>query len=358
MSRRTADRGAPLLPLLAAALAGGCGGGGEGPPPGPAVGVYSEFLAYGDVEDHLDALARRGAALQVAVPAADVGDADLASLLRAADARRVEVRLWFVLDVAQGYWPNEANVDVFAPALADLLDWLDSAGLTAAAIVYDMEPAYAYTQELEAAFADNPDDAVALMRTHMDAAAFEAARTRFGDSVRAVQARGLRAECVTYPQVVDDLLDGDDDFQDGMDIPVHGVPFDEVSFMVYQTGFSETLGGGWVGPGLIASYAADARARFGERAVVALGLVGTAGIFEPEGAVYTDPGTLAADVAAALAAGVTRVEVYSLDGMVELGGPARWLEATHPEPAAAEPDDVVALIRHVAASIDEQLDAP
>ncbi|MBX3271370.1 MAG: hypothetical protein KF729_13980 [Sandaracinaceae bacterium] len=193
------------------------------------------------------------------------------------------------------------------------------------------------------------------MRTHIDRPAFEAARAALSEHVGAVRARGVRAVAVTYPQVVDDLGDGDPDLQDALDIPVDGVPFDEVAFMVYQTAFAEAQGD-WIGPGLVRSYALDARAHFGERATMALGIVGTAAIFEHDGPPYASPSALGEDIGAALGAGVARVEVFSLDGMVELGDVAGWLAGTEavPHTPALEPE--TRIVRAAARSLDEALD--
>jgi hypothetical protein len=320
-----------------------------------AVGVYSEFLSYGDVRAALPALARRGAALTLALPAARIGDADLAALLRDAAAAGVEVRAWLLLDRDQGYWPNETNLDVYGVAARRLLDWLTSDGLRVGALVFDMEPAYAYSEQLRAALAQGYPAALALMRTHRDPAAFAQARAQLAALVGEVQARGVRATCVTYPQVVDDLDDGDDDLQDALDVPVRGIGWDELAFMVYQSTFAEAAHQ-WLGPGLIRSYGLSARQGFGERAVVALGTVGTAGIFDAAATpAYTDPDTLAQDVGAARGAGITRVEVYSLDGMLALGGADRWLDATRAGPRTVGVAGTVGVVRGLARSLDADL---
>lgn len=329
-----------------------------GDPVRPPVGVYSEFLAYDAVEAVLPTLAARGAALQVAVPNDRIGDAALLSLLRASETAGVEVRLWLVLARDAGYWPNEDNLEVFAGEVMRLLDWIDAEGATAAAVVYDLEPALAYSEELRGAFAEGSLEAIeALMRTHLDPTAFAASRDTLAAHVRAVQARGVRAEAVTYPQVVDDAGDADTDLQDALDIPVDGVPFDDVAFMVYQTAFAEAQGA-WVGPGLVRSYALDARAHFGERATIALGLVGTASIVELDAPPYASPAQLSEDVAAALGAGVLRVEVYSLDGMVELGDVPAWLAATEVIPSSPAIEAQARVVRGAAGGLDAALDAP
>jgi hypothetical protein len=140
-----------------------------------------------------------------------------------------------------------------------------------------------------------------------------------------LRARDLRVAAVTYPMVLDDAADGDDDIADAFDVPVTGPAWDEVSFMVYQSLIYD-LSGSWHGPDVVHSYAATAREQYGERAAVALGIVGSVGI-EPVAMPYPDAATLVADRGATRAAGIERVSVYSLDGLAPLAAAERetWL---------------------------------
>lgn len=320
-----------------------------------AVGVYSEFLDAGEVEAQLPMLRRQRVSVTLAVPASRIGDPELASLLRRAAGAGVALRLWPVLERDQGYWPNETNMELFTSEVSRLLGWLDDEGLVAEAVVYDLEPALEYSERIRVLDPMNRDEIIALMESHLDAGAFEEARALLAASVAEVQAAGLRAVCITFPQVLDDLVDGDDDLQDALDIPVRGVPFDEVGLMVYQTQFAQAAGE-WIGPPLISAFAVDAAAHFGEAAVIALGKVGDAGIFEAEGEIYQSPEALAADVAAAGAEGIGRVEVYSLDGMVEGGDPEPWLDATITDPEPGGHSSSADLVRFFVQGLDSSLD--
>lgn len=327
-----------------------------GAPVEPELGVYSEFLSDDAVIATLPALAARGAALQLAITNDRIGEASLAGVIAAASEAGVEVRLWLLLPIAMGYWPNEDNLALFATEVLRLLDWVDAEGLTVAAVVYDMEPAFDYSEELRVAFADSSLDVITtLMSAHVDRAAYESARDALAAHVLEVQARGVRAEAVTYPQVVDDMGDGDADLQDALDIPVDGVPFDDVAFMVYQTAFTEGRGV-WLGPGLVRSYATDAHAYFGDRATIALGIIGSATIVELDGPPYADPDALREDVAAALGGGVSRIEFYSLDGMVELDDVPGWLGAASAVPSSPPISPDTRVVRGAASGLDGALD--
>jgi len=321
------------------------------------VGVYSEFLSHEEVEALVPELAPFQASITLAVSASEVGSESLAALLRRAERAHLEVRLWLLLDREEGYWPNEGNLSRFGEAARALLDWLDAEDLEASALVFDMEPSLEYSEQILELNSRDPNAIAALFAEHVDPVAFAASRQELTTLVEEVKARGYLAVCVTYPQVLDDIADGDDDMQDALDIPVLGVPFDEVALMVYQTAFAEGLGA-WLGPSLVESYAEDAFARFGDRAVIALGKVGAAGIFEAEEYTYPSPEDLATDILTVQGAGVSRVEIYSLDGMTEQQGPRYWLSASEPNDDTEDGSFDTDVARAFVMSIDQLLDSP
>ncbi len=318
------------------------------------VGVYSEFLEPNAIEAVLPALAQRHIHLNLALPEARIGHAQVAALLRAAHQQKVRTRLWLLLSREQGYWPNESNAAAFRSAVLRLLAWIRSDDLPVDAIVFDMEPALAYAEAL-LADKDQLKRTLWRLQAHRNPDAFETAKALFIEAVADVHAQGLKAVVVTVPQVLDDLQDGDEHLQDALDVPVTGVPFDEFSFMVYQSVFAETLGTP-LGPGLIRSYAQDAVRYFGDKASLALGLVGRAGIVEPQGPTYTDPKALQEDIAAALGEGIGRLELYSLDGMLGLGSPAAWLNTSRTTGRRAGPSLRTAVMRTVIQGADRGLD--
>lgn len=348
----------PAMLLLLTLLAG-CRG--DAPPANTRphrVGLYAaEAASYPTIARALPTLAERQLELLVAVPEQQLGSADLEDLVRQATRLGVEVRLWPLLPKHDGYWVNETNIDRFAGYVRRLLDWIDREDLTVSTVIYDVEPAISYSEELQQAYAEGLGSVVSLLRRHVNPGTFAQARAALSDSVREVQARGLRAECVTFPQVLDDLDDDDTDLQDAFDIPVDGVPWDELSFMVYQSVYAETVGA-WIGPSLIRTYSAAARQRYGDRATIALGVVGQAGVMTAGTKLYPDPTALGADVAAALAEGIGRLELFSLDGMLETKKLESWLAVIDTE--AKRPADTfnATLARQAMVALDVMLGQP
>lgn len=292
--------------------------------PAGELALWSEFLDDAAVIDALPFVAGEGAALYLAVPAARIGDDSLARVFAEATAAGVEVRAWLLLDEADGYWPNEHNIDAVRAAATAFADWRDAAGLAVDWVIFDMEMSLQRTEAVAAEIEANGTLAgLEMLKAGRDPETFAASRDAYAELVSDLQARGLRVMAVTYPTILDDPADGDDDIADQLDAPIRGIGWDQTSFMVYQSLIYE-LAGSWYGPGVIKSYADSAAAEFGDTAAVALGIVGTAGV-PPVEAPYPDAETLLLDTAAARAAGLP-ISVYSLDGLLEQSDPGSWID--------------------------------
>lgn len=342
-----------MLVLGTAALtcgAFGCGTDGDAPPPettaAHSLALWSEFLTDEQIRAQLPFLVTEEADLHLAIPAARIGDAALAELIREADEAGVGVRAWLLLAEEDGYWPNEHNLPAMRTATMAFADWRDEVALPVDWIIFDMEMSLERTRAVAATIEDDgPLAGLTALLDGEDPESFAAHRDELAALVGDLQARGLSVMSVTYQTVLDDLEDGDDQIQDRMDVPILGVPWDEASFMVYQSLIYD-LSGTWHGPDVIESYAATAREVFGDAASVALGIVGSAAI-DPVEAPYPDAPTLLADHGAARAGGIDRVSVYSLDGILEQDDPGAWLEADRPAevPAAGDAPNLRGLVR-------------
>ena len=292
------------------------------------VGLYAaEQASLAEIRPALMDLAGHRMEIMVAVPEASFPSDQLVKLLQDAAAAGVEVRIWPLLPQSKGYWPNETNITSFAAYVDRILAWLQTRKLWAGAVVYDMEPAITYSKSIEKTYDKGLGAVVALMKTHLDPAAHAKARATLTASIKRVQAAGLRAQCVTFPQVLDDLPDGDTSLQDMFDIPVSTVSWHEVSPMVYTTTFEE-MSGGTFGPYVVYDYALRTVDAFGDAASIALGVSGA----------MEDPGRLAAEIAAAKAGGIERIQVYSYRGSLDHTGPAAWHQAFQ-APAEVPPEE-------------------
>ena len=298
------------------------------------VGVYSEFLPYDEVAMHLPALARTQTELYLAMPSAEVGGEALEGVLREAKAQHVPVRAWLLLDDADGYWPGEDNLAAYDALVERFWAWNEAEDLGVEWITVDMEPPLETSNMLvEALESGDLSSVVPVLLDLHDPEEHAAASEAWAAAVDRWHARGAKVGVVGLPYILDDFGDDDPDVQDMFESPIVGIDWDEVGFLVYQTLYADDEGER-LGPGLVRSYGETAVAQFGDRASIALGAVGTVGKNTSRPG-YDTPEQLAEDVAAAWATGASKVHLFSLDGMAELGEVEAWLQAA----SGADPVD-------------------
>lgn len=314
-----------IAAALVAALAG-C----SAPPP-RNIAVWSEFLPYDRVQEQLPELADFGASLYVAVRPDSIGD-PLWSLMRAAAEQGVSVRPWLLLP-DQGMWLHEQNIPDFDAFATDFLDQAAEAGVQVDWIIFDLEPSIEFAVNLTAE-ADNQADFFAYLADQANHTSFTISRTRLQSLVDNLHARNVKVMAATLPWIVDDLGDGDPDLQDLFNTPLADIPWDEVSVMTYRPIWSNLFRLPFT-PAFVARYAAQAKRFFGDRAEIAIGHVGTPGLLVEPG--YLIPSPLVEDATASVMAGVDRISIYSLDGLVEQGGARTWLAALR-KPATLRPN--------------------
>jgi hypothetical protein len=301
--------------------------------------LWAEEMDDAEVEAALPELAAHGLGVCLALPSVRLGDAGFAKLTRRAEQAGVPVRLWPLLAREHGYWIGERNVAETRDQVAALLAWrAQRGGPVFQTVSFDLEPDYAYSEELRALARRRPDKVLGLLQRNVTPTRFARSRSSLARTVGMLRRAGVRAHAVTYPLVLDQA-DGDATLEDALSIPVSRIDWDEVSFMVYQTPFAQMLGA-WLGPALVASYAQTAVERFGDRAGIDVGIVGDHGIGIDPGSRYPDAAALGADLGAALGAGIPRerTRVYGLAGVLQAGGLARWcggaVEPRTPAPSA------------------------
>ncbi|MCA9255790.1 MAG: hypothetical protein KDA33_09140 [Phycisphaerales bacterium] len=291
-------------------------------PPADHVGVWSEFLPLDDVCAELPSLASRDFELYLAITPAMLDD-PLARILRDAEVAGVPVRLWLELP-DDGVWLNETNVAAFDAFSRTTLDWIDANGVDVDWLIFDIEPAFSYAEELTSALvADGVFGVLDLLEARRDADQYAASVEGVRRIVDTVHERGRRAMAVTLPWVTSDAEDGDSDLQDIFDTPVSSVEWDAVSIILYRSSLSELLGVS-LSPGFVYDYARLVRSVHGADVEVAIGTISTPGLITSQG--YTDPADLWLDLMAARSAGIRNISVYSLDGMLTTRDVDAWLD--------------------------------
>jgi hypothetical protein len=177
-------------------------------------------------------------------------------------------------------------------------------------------------------------EAATLLLQNLNPEHFAAAVQTYQQMVNDLNDLGFHTMVVTYPHILDDLSDEDTTLQDIMDVPVTPVNWDEVSTMTYSTTYEQYLGVDF-GAYFVYDYAVSTVEQYGDRASIALGVSGQ----------MTDPAVLAAEVGAAKAAGIYRIQVYSYAGSAGQPDPDAWHAAFAAEPLVPPNDFYTRLLR-------------
>jgi hypothetical protein len=303
---------------------------------GPELAVWSEFVPYAQVTAVLPHVAREGLSLFLAVRDAALDDPDFYATWTLAQALGVPIRPWLLLSEADGYWTNKWNADKSVALVHRFLDAMDAHGLSTDWVTLDIEPPPTFDRELTAELQKH--DFTGVWKTLTTAAKsgdYYGARKQLRDLVDELHARGIRAHAVTTAFVIHDLANREFKVQNAMGTPVQGVPFDEVSFMLYRNDFIQMLGN--VSNDIVYRYTQLARAHYGEHTGVDLGEVGLVQFPTPHQG-YSSPAPLNDDYAATRAAGVEKIHVYSLDGIYpEFASDSDCLSRWFTPPAAKKP---------------------
>jgi hypothetical protein len=302
--------------------------------------VWAEFMPYRWVAGDLKRLRHYGLQLNLAIPPARLLEPDLKFLLQAAAAEGVPVGAWLLLEDAQGYWPNAENAPAFCALIERFLDWLDSEQLSVAEIIVDMETPLALSRLLKGRLIKGLQLEWQRWQHPQNRERFESAVSAFTGLVDTIHQAGLTAQVVTYPFIVHDAAAGNLAFQSFLQVPVTPVPWDRISLMVYRSSFQD-LAPMRLSSWLVYSYLELAQKVLNVPVSAALGVIGSIGKITEGG--FRDVDEIRADVAAARAAGVESIQLFSLDGMHQLGAPEDWLRlyTTLPGKPPARPGDLL-----------------
>lgn len=284
--------------------------------------VWAEFMPYSWVRADLPRLAAAGLQLNLAIQMAHWNSPALQSLLHAAEAEGVPVGAWLLLDDAQGYWPNAENAEIFCQHVQQFVDWLAGQQLQVHEIIVDMETPLALSRLLKGRLLQGLQLEYRRWRSPRTHHRFWQSVECFQELVHGLHAQGLRVQVVSYPMIVHDALAGDTALQEFLQIPVTPVNWDEISLMVYRSSFQDFLPFR-ISSGMVYRYLESARRALDTPISAALGVVGTLGKLSESG--FSNPDEIAADIRAAQAAQALRIQLFSLDGMHQLGAPQDWL---------------------------------
>jgi len=251
-------------------------------------------------------------------------DPGVARIFREAHAAGVHVRPYIILPTEDGVYPNEANFEQFFDDVKAFIAWVEEENLPVEWIGVDMETPVQMVLELESYIREFKFlEAFLVLLDHRNPEMFEQSVANYQELVDYCHAHGFNVHVISFPFVLDDYNDEDFHVQDAFDVPVSGVEWDELDFMVYRTMYQDYTLMPFTSD-LVYRYALMANKVFGERASVFIGLVLWPGWFDGDNG-YQDPAELEADIEAALAGGVRRIHIFYLTGLLAKDDPLAWM---------------------------------
>lgn len=262
---------------------------------GSQISLWSEFLLPEQILKFSWILERENASLFMALRRKDLERKTFTSCLKEL-CEKVDVRLWLLLSKEEGYWPNASNATRWVSFAEEIIDWVDKNSLRVKWIIADMEPAI-----------------IASPLRISDRKNFTSGKMEMKKFVDHAHEKGFKVMVTTLQFILDSR-----NFEYYLGLPISGIEWDEVSFMVYRTLLRDTWKVGRYGSYLVYSYASTAHSIYGEKACIDIGIVGNVGVIGIERG-YRKVKELHEDIGAVLRAGVEKIHIYSLDGMVRTG---------------------------------------
>jgi len=282
----------------------------------PSFGVWSEWLPYSKLPERFPFLLRQKARLHVAVKEDEINQLqtwrDLTTMMSKAKDQGVQVWIWPLLSKGHGYWLNQWNNDLYAQYVEKLIRNLGAENLKPAGVSMDLEPPPEKLEEFLGLIRKfKISEVIKRAKSNIDLKQFEATRTSIGTLARTLHGLGIRTHAVTTPFVLEDSS-GKRMIQKIFGSPLDSDHFDHISFMAYRSEFERMVGN--LNPRIVYEYSRRAILQYGNRAGIDLGVVGDIS-FPHEVQGYQEPSQLHEDISAARAAGISRIQAYSLDGM-------------------------------------------
>ncbi len=280
--------------------------------------LWSEHVPYARLASNevLRALEQHRVELVVAVHPYQ-NDA-LPELLRVFEARGRTLRLWPLLEDDEGRWLSGWTSGAYALHLQSVLS---AAGASNAIeeFIFDLEPPIARVRRTLQHF----PSASWLFRS----ANPSQTRDRVCALIDKVHAAGHGVSAVVPPFLLWD--EGDSvGIEKSLGTPVAGLDFDHVWVMAYTSlleGYSRGLLRRRDARWLLSNWSAAAVERYGQKAGIALGVVGGGALGDERP--YRDPSELRDDLAIAQAAGVDQVALFGLSGLLAREPIDDWLRA-------------------------------
>lgn len=308
--------------------------------PTPHLSIWCEFTPYKEVEATLPTLARYNCDLLLHVGRADIGNADLVALCRAAQSNNVHIAAWFLLPYDEHLYVGEVTADPIRDFSLEFVDWSKKENLGIDWVVFDCEPSPLLGKKLFASVRHGRVMALArILRDETQPAQFSESVAKLNSLIDELHGRGVKVMGAANRVFLDFMRHKNTAVQDSFNAPFSMIHWDRTSFITYRYKAPQVQ---YVG--MVNRYAELAHLYFGRKAALDIGLLGDQRAFEEhrERAELFGGGDyfmsyldgmrsvydLQETVGVSLGRGVTHINLYSLDGAVDsVAGLDYWLRA-------------------------------
>ncbi len=227
---------------------------------------------------------------------------------------------WPLLSKSEGLYLNKYSVKAYYNYLDELFQWLEERNHRLYGLLVDCEPDY----EVPRPNSISPVlDGIWDNLKDLDEEAFNKAIIGFKQIIHKIRLHKCKAIGAALPFVCDDITEKSEAWQDYWGGPVACVEWDVIVFMLFGSWFVQ-MGMNWpTAHYLIYDYTRRILKKWRYNTVVALGVTtpGTGA----ETCMYKSADELAAAVSVVKAAGIKKIGVYDLKGILESNNPEEWL---------------------------------
>ena len=352
-----------------------------------------EFLTPRDLleKNAVEILAKTDTYCSLRILPADLKNRDFKLLLEKFRELNIEDHFipWPLLDVEDGYYPNEISFDKFRELIINLLEWYKINGFKMPpGVLIDLEPP---TDPKEAKKVEKMreqrlkaktkfgkkrivkrqkkkgalgklktiNNLVNTVKKNINPKRFEESIPKFIEIQKIMHDYGTKAIAVALPLAYEDSFDGKFLIQDFMTVPVSSVDWDMINYMIFNTDYvaaSKGIISHEDYQHLIYVYGKEFVEKFGpNRSSITLGITNL-GVTDIR-AVQTDPQLYRMEAGALLAAGLKDLGLYALDGILEQKDPVKWIETVKSAKASdfkVDPEKIqfVGEIRRIFRAVD------
>jgi hypothetical protein len=289
-------------------------------------GTWSEWSSFNNLPQKFDYLKKSKARLHLAIKKDELTDSnfkDLISFLKKAESEKIQYWLWPLLSKSDGYWPNQWNMSIYSQYVRELVERLEKQNLHPQGISIDLEPP---PEKLEKYLKLLQEFKIKELHQFssdgIDENLFKNASFELSSLYQFLKNKKMVTHIVTTPFLLEPKYTLR--LQKVFGIPIIKDSFDYISFMAYRSEFERLIGE--MNSRLVYDYSLKAKEMYGEKAGIDLGVVGNIE-FPHKLTGYSDPSRLWEDIAAAKAAGITKIQVYCLEGIHS----EEWLKDVEPK---------------------------